>query len=135
MASKTKSVKGKKDATSVLKSHADRISALEQHVVALTAAAKTVDVEFDLDKSTTAHLARCYVPGTTKAKDDLANNMGKPHGVLKNRQVGSTITVVVQASDTTTSNAAVFTTTNTDRPKISGTAGDGTTNFDLKVTP
>ena len=124
----------RKSSTQTLTAHGERIAALEQQVVALSATAQTVDVGFDLDKGTTAHLARCYVPGTTQPKDDLANNMGTPHGVLKNRQVGSTITVVVQASDSTPSNVAVFTTTHTDRPKISGTADDGTTNFDLEVT-
>jgi hypothetical protein len=134
MATRLRNPKGKKDGSSTLKSHGDRISALERNVVALTATAQTVDVEFDLDKATTAHLARCYVPGTTQAKDDLANNMGKPHGVLKNRQVGSVITVVVQASDSTSSNAAVFNTTHTDVPQIACTADDGTANFDLTVT-
>jgi hypothetical protein len=134
MATKLKRLKNRNAGSTILKSHGDRIAALEKNVVALTATAQTVDVEFDLDSATTAHLARCYVPGTTQAKNDLANNMGKPHGVLKNRQVGSVITVVVQASDSTSSNAAVFNTTHTDVSQIACTADDGTANFDLTVT-
>src|SRR5437016_9742461 len=59
------------------------------------------DVTFELDdKNTTAKLARVYLPGTTDPKNDLANNMGKPKGTLKNQTVGSTFEVVVEASGT-----------------------------------
>jgi hypothetical protein len=58
-----------------------------------------VTIELD-DKKTTAKLARVYLPGTTDPRDDIANNMGKPKGTLKNQTVGSTIEVVVDASGT-----------------------------------
>jgi hypothetical protein len=134
MAGGPKQAKDKSDPASALEDHEARISVLEKHIVALTAPVQTVDLEFDLDKSTNAHLARCYLEGTTKPSDDLANNMGIPHGVLRKQQVGSKITVVVQASDTEPSNVGVFTITHSDRPKISGDSDSGTTNFDLVVT-
>lgn len=126
----------KPDAAGTLSDHEARISALEQHIVALTAPPQSVDVEFDLDKSTTAHLARCYLKGTTKPADDLANNMGKPHGVLKNQKIGAKLVVVVQASDTSPAAVGVFNVTHCDeQPQISGTADDQISIYELVVSP
>jgi hypothetical protein len=134
MVKKTQKPAGKADAAVSQPDLEARVSALEQHIVALTAPPKTVDVEFDLDKSTTAHLARCYLKGTTKPADDLANNMGKPHSVLKDQKVGATIAVVVQASDTSPSAVAAFNVTNCEESRVTGTADDQITTYKLVVS-
>jgi hypothetical protein len=135
MAKKTQKPAATPDGAGTLADHEARISALEQHIVALTAPPQTVDVEFDLDKSTTAHLARCYLKGTTKPADDLANNMGKPSSSLKNQKIGARISIVVQASDTTPSAVAVFNVSNCEQSQATSTADDQITTYSLVVSP
>jgi hypothetical protein len=59
---------------------------------ATVAPAQVVDVIFDLDSTTTAKVARVYLPGS---QEDIANSQN-PHGVLRNQVVGTFVTVVIQ---------------------------------------
>jgi hypothetical protein len=90
--------RGSSGGTSVGADHEARISALEKHVVALTApggaAATTVTVVFDLDKKgNTAKFSRLYFVGHD---EDLVNNMDKPHAELPNQPLGSTIQLMME---------------------------------------
>ena|SRR5258706_3864657 len=86
---------GHPDAT--LQDHEARISALERHIVALTApneAAQTVTVVIEVDtKGNTAKFARLFYPGHD---DDLVNNLDKPHAEIPDQSVGSSIHLMME---------------------------------------
>jgi hypothetical protein len=84
----------------------------------------TVDVVFDLDKSANAKIARVYPFDPNAGKQDMANNSGKPHGVLAGQKIGTRLKVVLDVTGDSTSVGA-FNVTNAGPPSISLTAAKG----------